>query len=184
LTSAEALKNRYRLDVAEEEVDAKERSSVPDPPPGGIGRVIARLKPEIYTIKGQIIQSNNSTMNRLRWATMGKDKADSIIKDISDINSMLHRLLDSLERERRRLVNEVLLRDILSQASTASEVEQIQQILEPSSTSSNESIKAAATLRQIRLYITNDVRDVEVKTSHSKERSKPCQASSNTSTKG
>ena len=69
-------------------------------------------------------------------------------------------------------MDDVLLRDMLSRASTASEVEQIQQILEQASNTNTESIKAAATLKQMRLYITDNVRDGEVKTVHSEEKSR------------
>jgi hypothetical protein len=172
LTSAEKLRASYSLDVNEEEVEAKERTEIQHSPPTGIGKFIARLKPEIYTLKGQIIQANNSTFKRLRWATFGKDKADAVLRDISDVGSRLDQLLDSLEQEKRAKVDEVLLRDILSRSSTASEVDQIQQILEPSVSSDYASIKAAATLKQIRLVIGADTRDDEVKTAitkHTKE---------------
>ncbi len=156
LTSAEKLKARYRLDVVQEDVakfdDAvKSRTT-------GLEKYISSLKPEIYSFKGQIIQANNSMLKRLKWAAMGKDQANVIINDISELGSSLHQLLDSLDRERRARVDDILLRDILSRSSTASEVEQIQQLLVTNPSMSNESVQAAATLKQIRLIIGTDAR--------------------------
>jgi hypothetical protein len=169
LTSAEELKSRYRLDVAEEVVGAREQAIAAQPPTKGVAKFIARLKPEVYTIRGQIIQANNTVIKRLRWATVGKDQANAITKDISDLNTRLHQLLDTVEQDRRTQVDAILLRDILSRSSTATEVEEIQYVLGPHPSTSTEAIKAAATLKQIRLYIGDEARDDEVKTTWSKE---------------
>jgi len=91
------------------------------------------------------------------------------MSDISDLNSKLHQLLDTVERERRTQVDVMLLRDILSRTSTAFEVEQIQCVLGPSPSFTNEAIKSAAILKQLRLYMGEETRDDEVRTPLSKE---------------
>lgn len=171
LTSAEALKNRYGLEVDEEEVNALEASqeNLLRPSATGIGKFIAKLKPEVSTIKGQIIQANNSVLKRLRWAAFGKDKADTVIRDISDLRDRLDKLLDPIDRDKRAKLTEMLLRNYVSQSSTASEVMDVQHILAPNSSPSAVSIKAAATLKRIRLVIGTDRRADEIKTPLSKE---------------
>lgn len=150
--------------MQEEELNEIDRSVVLESPPKGLAKLIARLKPNIYTIRGQIIQAHNGTFKRLLWATTGKEQANLVIREISDLNSRLHQLLDSLEQERRAQVDGVLLRDILSRSSTASDVEQIQEILAPSTSLDSQAIQAAATLKQIRLVIGVDKRDDEINT--------------------
>ncbi|KAG9204881.1 hypothetical protein G6514_010115 [Epicoccum nigrum] len=171
LTSAEKLKERYSLDVEEEDfLDVKGNSDW-QTKPVGIGKWIASMRPDMVTLKGHIIQKNNRVLKRLRWAVMGRDQAVAIMNDIADLVAKLNRLLDSVDREKQKRMDDILLRDILSRSSTASEVEQIQQILASDPSSNDNTLQAAATLKQIRLIIGADTRDDEVKTG------KPRQAS-------
>lgn len=169
MTSAEKLKERYSLDVSEEVVKESEGLQVVNPPHKGIGRFIARLQPDIYTAAGRVIQANNSTIKRLQWAAVGKDKAKRIIGDISDLNFKLEFLLDSADRENRDIEFAKLLRNIVSLVSTNAEAEEIKDLLEPSRSPSEKSIQAAARLKQIRLVIGADKRGDEVQTSPTKE---------------
>ncbi|CAO2648655.1 Nn.00g079220.m01.CDS01 [Neocucurbitaria sp. VM-36] len=169
LTSAEKLRTKYHLDVVQEDVTQSETASNPRTLPTGIERWIASLKPDILTFKGRIIEANNSVLKRLRWAAMGRDQANAIIGDITDLGSRLYQLLDSLDQERRARVDEILLRNILSRSSTASEVEQIQQLLISYPSQNNEAVQAAASLKQIRLIIGADTRKDEIKTTVSKQ---------------
>jgi hypothetical protein len=169
LTSAEKLKERYSLDVEEEDFLDIKGDSDWQTKPVGIGKWI--MKREMVTLKGHIIQKNNRVLKRLRWAVMGRDQAVAIMKDIADLVAKLNRLLDSVDREKQKRMDDILLRDILSRSSTASEVEQIQQILSSGPSLNDNTLQAAATLKQIRLIIGADTRDDEVKTG------KPRQAS-------
>lgn len=169
LTSAEKLKERYSLDVEEEDVLDIGGDSNWQTKPVGIGKWI--MKRDMVTLKGHIIQKNNRVLKRLRWAVMGRDQAVAIMEDIADLVAKLNRLLDSVDREKQNRMDDILLRDILSRSSTASEVEQIQQILSSGPSSNGNTLQAAATLKQIRLIIGADTRDDEVKTG------KPRQAS-------
>jgi len=121
------------------------------------------------TFKGQVIQKDNRALKRLRWAAMGKDQADAIICDIASLVSRLYQLLDSLDREKRIQVDDILLRNILSRSATASEVEQIQQLLISIPSPNNSALQAAAKLKQIRLIIGADTREDEIKTALSKQ---------------
>jgi hypothetical protein len=165
LTSAEKLKERYSLDVEEEDLIDIESESDWQTKPVGIGRwIAASMRPDMVTLKGRIIKKNNRVLKRLRWAVMGRDQAVAIINDIADLVAKLNRLLDSADREKQIRMDDILLRDILSRSSTASEVEQIQQILASGSSSNDSTLQGAATLKQIRLMIGADTRDDEVKT--------------------
>lgn len=166
LTSAEQLKKRYKLDVSEEAIqDTKaERQKAAEPPSQGLSKLIARLKPEVYTASGEIILQMNSPMKRLRWATVGRDKAKRIISDIADINGKLEYLLDSIDRESRQVDYNRLLRDLVSLTSTTDEVAEIQDLLEDGMKQSGagRAIQAAAKVKQIRLCIGADRREDEI----------------------
>ncbi|KAJ8112113.1 hypothetical protein OPT61_g5444 [Boeremia exigua] len=164
LTSAEKLKEKYSLDVEEEDCLDIKGDSDWQTKPVGIGQWIASMRPDMVTLKSHAIKKNNRALKRLRWAVMGRDQAVAIISDIADLVAKLNRLLDSVEREKQKRMDNILLRDILSRSSTASEVEQIQQILESGPSSNDNVLQAAATLKQIRLIIGADTRDDEVKT--------------------
>ena len=171
LTSAEKLKEKYSLDVEEEDVLDIKGDSNWQTKPVGIGKWIASMRPDMVTLKGHIIQKNNRVIKRLRWAVMGRDQAVAIMNDIADLVAKLNRLLDSVDREKQKRMDDILLRDILSRSSTASEVEQIQQILTSGPSSNDNTLQAAATLKQIRLIIGADTRDDEVKTRTSQQAS-------------
>ncbi|KAI1079486.1 prion-inhibition and propagation-domain-containing protein [Whalleya microplaca] len=166
LTSAEKLQNRYMLDVSEETVQESERALAINPPKQGLAKFICRLKPNIYTTSGKIIQANNGPLKRLRWATVGKDKSTRITRDIHNLVDKLEYLLDSADRESRRNEDVRLLRDLVSFTTTTTEIGELDGILEDGigSSSSERAIKAAAYVKQIRLVLGADQREDEVRT--------------------
>lgn len=174
LTSAEKLKTEYHLNVVEEEIKKFEVDSKPQKQLSGIERWLDALRPDITTLKGQIIQKNNRVLKRLRWAAIGRDQAYEIISDIAHLVTRLYQLLGSIDRDKRAKVDEILLRDILSRSTTASEVDQIQQLLEPTPrfqpSPANTSVQAAAKLKQIRLALGTDTREGEIKTALPRDR--------------
>ncbi|KAJ4340397.1 hypothetical protein N0V95_007510 [Ascochyta clinopodiicola] len=169
LTSAEKLKERYSLNVEEEHLVKVEDESSWQTEHAGIGRYIASLRPDMVTLKGHIIRKNNRVLKRLRWAAIGREQAFAIINDVADLVAKLYRLLDSVDREKQVRMDEVLLRDILSRSTTASEVEQTRQILAFDPSLKGNSLQSAAILKQIRLKIGADTRDDEVKTGKTQE---------------
>ncbi|KAH8647084.1 prion-inhibition and propagation-domain-containing protein [Tricladium varicosporioides] len=165
LTSAETLKTRYSLEVSEEIVLATDKSLAAQVPKVGIAKLIARLKPSIYTTAGKIIQENNSTFKRLRWATRDRDKLKRFLGEIAELVNKLELLLDRAEGEAERSEYNRLLREVISLTSTTSEAGQIKELVGqgPYPSSTQASIRAAAHLKQIRLVLGADQRPDEVK---------------------
>lgn len=165
LTSADTLKKRYGLDVSVEEVE-EERSREPQPPAKGIPAFIAKLRPEIHTAAGKVIQSRNGPIKRVRWAALGKGDAERLVKDVAQLNDRLVMLLDSADRERRRAEDEKLLRGLVSLTTTAVQVSRLEAVL-PTVTEKKKTaaaIAAAAHLKQVRLIVGTDRRTDEVQT--------------------
>ncbi|RYO86470.1 hypothetical protein DL764_009003 [Monosporascus ibericus] len=165
LTSADALKKRYGLDVSVEEIE-EEQSRDLQPPEKGIPAFIAKLRPEIHTAAGKVIQSRNGPMKRVRWAALGKSDAERLVKDIAQLNDRLVMLLDSADRERRKAEDEKLLRGLVSLTTTAMQVSQLETVL-PVVTEKKKTaaaIAAAAHLKQVRLLLGTDKRADEIRT--------------------
>ncbi|KAH0429342.1 hypothetical protein CcaCcLH18_08464 [Colletotrichum camelliae] len=169
LTSADRLKARYALEVSEEQVQEIEKLRALEPPKQGIGKLIARLKPNIYNTSAQIIQANNSPIKRLLWATRDKEKLKRIIKEIADLINKLEALLDDAERLSERGEYAKLLREVISLTSTTSEAGQIGELVRNIPQENTDgmadgmAIEAAAYVKQIRLVVGMDKREDEVK---------------------
>ena len=163
LTSAGQLSRRYSLVVTEEDVEESEKERAGLPPKQGLAKVLARLKPEVYTASSRIIQSSNGTIKRLRWASVGKDKGKRILDEISKLIDHLELLLDSADQERRAIEDGRLLRDLVSFATTTVEAGQVRDIIGESPNQDNkEAIREAAWAKQVRLVIGADKREDEV----------------------
>ncbi|KAI2465564.1 prion-inhibition and propagation-domain-containing protein [Annulohypoxylon bovei var. microspora] len=164
VTSADKLTKKYALNVLEEAVEESEREFAAEPPKRGLAKLYSQLKPEIYSTSGKIIQANNGAMKRLRWAATGKDNAKRIIGEIHNLIDKLEFLLDSVDRESRRVEDARLLRNLVSLTSTATEVAELGDMLEDGmSPSKNEiAIRAAAHVKQIRLTLGADRREDEI----------------------
>ncbi|KAF2815722.1 uncharacterized protein BDZ99DRAFT_565660 [Mytilinidion resinicola] len=167
LTSADKLKRLYNLQVQEEEelVHPKNVSvaSELDFPDSGIGKLVAKLRPDIYTTSAaQSVRIGGKAFRRLRWATIGRKQADRVIQDIAEQNTRLWQLLDSAEQLSLRNGVDALLRDIISRSNSTSEVETVQQLLNPGQAISDKALAAAASLKQIRLTIGVDKTDDEI----------------------
>lgn len=165
LTSAEKLKERYSLDVTEEEVREAEKLRALDPPRQGVGKLIARLKPTIYTTAAQIIQANNAPIKRLLWATRDRGKLQTILAEIAELIDKLQVLLDDAERLSERAEYSKLLREVVSLTSTTAEAWQVEELLGYGAHHGRDetAIKAAAHVKQIRLVVGIDRRIDEVK---------------------
>ncbi|EQB54949.1 hypothetical protein CGLO_05163 [Colletotrichum gloeosporioides Cg-14] len=165
LTSADRLKTRYALEVSEEQVQEIEKLRALEPPKQGIGKLIARLKPNIYNTSAQIIQANNSPIKRLLWATRDKEKLKKIINEIAGLIDKLEHLLDDAERLSERAEYTKLLREVISLTSTTSEARQIEELVRNvhQENTDDMAIEAAAYVKQIRLVVGMDKREDEVK---------------------
>ncbi|RYP79284.1 hypothetical protein DL770_006731 [Monosporascus sp. CRB-9-2] len=164
LTSADALRHRYSLDVTEEEVQATEEAQVTETPKRGVAKLIARLKPNVHTTAGKIIQENDSTIKRIRWAARDRDKLKAFLGEIAGLINKLEFLLDSTERQEQQEDYDRLLRGVISLTTTTAEAGQIKELLEdgPYRRKGEKAINAAAYLKQVRLMLGADKRGDEV----------------------
>ncbi|KAI1112334.1 prion-inhibition and propagation-domain-containing protein [Nemania sp. NC0429] len=164
LTSANLLRDRYSLNVTEEEVQAMEESQVSKVPKFGVVNLIARLKPNLHTTTSKVIQENNSVVKRLRWAARDRNKLKAFLREIAGQVNKLEFLLESGERQQEKEDYYRLLREVISLTTTTSEVGQIKDLLEdrPDLHKGERSINAAAYLKQVRLVLGADRREDEV----------------------
>ena len=131
LTSANMLKTRYALEVTEGEAQAGDEATreAVEPRRSGVARLIARLKPNLRTAAGRIIQEHNSPVKRLRWAARDKGKLQAFLGEISALINKLEFLLDSSEQQQENVEYDQLLREVISLATTTVEAGQIKDFL-------------------------------------------------------
>ncbi|KAI0195033.1 prion-inhibition and propagation-domain-containing protein [Astrocystis sublimbata] len=161
LTSATVLRDRYSLNVTEEEVQAMDESQLTEPARSVIAKLIARLKPTLHTTTSKIISENNSASKKIRWAARDRDRLKELLKQIAGHVNKLEFLLDSSERQQEKEDYDRLLREVISLATTTTEAGQIKDFLE-GGPSMRKSINAAAYLKQVRLVLGADKREDEV----------------------
>lgn len=154
LTSAEKLKSKYNLDIDDEILTATKLEDRAVDTSSGLTRFLRHLTAgESGNLRARAIQSQNSPLRRLRWASTGKDKTDRVVSDIAELNDRLDYLLDSADRERLHAASESLLRDLITHCGNPNEVSTINSLLNPLTSDSTQSLAAAASLRQIRLLL-------------------------------
>ncbi|RYP49838.1 hypothetical protein DL768_004530 [Monosporascus sp. mg162] len=155
LTSADTLRHRYSLNVTEEEVEATEEAQVTETPKRGVAKLIARLKPNLHTTATKIIQENDSTIKRIRWAARDRDTLKAFLGEITGLINKLEFLLDSTERQEKQGDYDRLLREAISLTTTTAEAGQIKEFLGdgPYRRKSEKAINAAAYLKQVRLML-------------------------------
>ncbi|KAE8384286.1 prion-inhibition and propagation-domain-containing protein [Aspergillus alliaceus] len=156
LTSAEKLKSKYNLDIDDEILTATKLEENAVETSSSLTRFLRHLtaaESGSLRARARAIQSQNSPLRRLRWASTGKDKTDRVVSDIVELNDRLDYLLDSVDRERLHVASESLLRDLITHCSNPDEVSTINALLNPSTSDSNQALAAAASLRQIRLLL-------------------------------
>ncbi|PKY08617.1 hypothetical protein P168DRAFT_314689 [Aspergillus campestris IBT 28561] len=154
LTSAEKLKSKYNLDIDDEILTATKLEEKAAETSSSLTRFLRHLTAaESGSLRARAIQSQNSPLRRLRWASTGKDKTDRVVTDIAELNDRLDYLLDSVDRDRLNAASESLLRDLITHCNNPNEVNTINALLNPSISDSNQALAAAASLRQIRLLL-------------------------------
>lgn len=154
LTSAEKLKSKYNLDIDDEVLTATKFDEKAAETSSSLTRFLRHLTAaESGSLRARAIQSQNSPLRRLRWASTGKDKTDRVVTNIAELNDRLDYLLDSVDRERLNAASESLLRDLITHCNNPNEVNTINALLNPSISDSNQALAAAASLRQIRLLL-------------------------------
>ncbi|PSR81517.1 prion-inhibition and propagation-domain-containing protein, partial [Coniella lustricola] len=176
LTSASKLRERYSLEVDGETVTAEEGrralAASAQVPKQGVRRLIDHLRPTIHTTAGSIIQSNNSAIKRLRWASRDKNKLQQYLAIIKKLIDNLEFLLDEADRKTDKNNYNRFLRDLVSLSHSTDEAGTIEQLLGQGSHESDvseEAIRAAAHVKQVRLVLSADKReDEESSRSHRK----------------
>lgn len=172
LTSAQELARKYSLEITEEEITAVE-AQAEGLPERGLYRAFKRLKPDVLHASARLIQSSNGTIKRLRWASVGKDKAKRILDEIGRLIDHLGVLLDSADRQKREEDDAQLFRSLISLSADISETGQVKDLLEGRTLSDvNETIREAAWVKQVRLVIGADRRSDEVHAKPSRENRK------------
>lgn len=172
LTSSEKLKKRYQLNVPEESSQGGgdgEEEEWAQPSPSGVERFLSALRPEVYTPGARAINAANSTLKRLRWAAVGRDKLSRVIDDLSALNDGLEKLLDAADRDWLRSSNGTLLREVLSRTTNPEEVLAVQKLLHPTLSVDQKTIDAAAEFKRIRLIVGTDKREDEIQPTPSKK---------------
>ncbi|KAK0665955.1 prion-inhibition and propagation-domain-containing protein [Cercophora samala] len=161
LTSANNLRTRYSLDVKEEELEAAEEEQAIEGEKKGVAKLLAKLKPNLRTTAGKIIQEHNSPIKRLRWAARDREKLQLYLKQIAELVDRLEVLLETSERQEEKVKYGQLLRELISMTTTTSEAGQIKDLVSDSGRYQH-AINAAAYLKQVRLVLGADKRDDEV----------------------
>ena len=162
LTSSEALKERYHLNV-EEESPSRSQSQWGDPakaPPSpsfqkssAFSIILAKLKPKYASSSARIIQESNTSIKKLEWASVGRDKLTGLVDDISYFNNCLHSLLELSDRVFVNAALSALLRDVISRSNVSSELDVVKELLRSTSVASSEAVACAASLKKIRLIL-------------------------------
>ncbi|PLB50014.1 hypothetical protein P170DRAFT_424443 [Aspergillus steynii IBT 23096] len=154
LSSAEKLKSKYNLDIDDELLTSTQLEEKTVETSSSLTRFLRHLTAaDSGSLRARAIQSQNSPIRRLRWASTGKEKTDRVVSDIAELNNRLDYLLDSMDRERLHAASDSLLRDLITHCSNPSEVTTINALLNPASSDSSQALAAAASLRQIRLLL-------------------------------
>ena len=155
LTSSQEWKARYALDMVEVGKNALERDAAAKDTPRktGFGLLLAKLKPTYARGSSRIIQESNTTIKKLEWAAVGRDKLSKLVDDISYFNKCLHGLLESTDRNFISAALGALLRDIISRSNVSSELDVVKELLQSTSVASPEAVASAASLKKIRLIL-------------------------------
>ncbi|KAI4176193.1 MAG: hypothetical protein LQ348_006051 [Seirophora lacunosa] len=152
LSDTQNIRRRYRLELVPlgSNALAQESDSTSST---GFGKLLSKLRPDFRHASSRIIQDNNSTAKKLRWAVFDKAKAAKLIEDIVYFNNCLYVHLDSLNQDFIKAALGSVLRDIISHSNATSELEVIKQLLGSTSVAAPAAVASAATLKQIRLVL-------------------------------
>ncbi|KAK4171968.1 prion-inhibition and propagation-domain-containing protein [Triangularia setosa] len=161
LTSTNTLRTRYSLDVKEEELEAAEEEKATEDKKQGVAKLLAKLKPNLRTTAGKIIQEHNSPIKRLRWAARDREKLKWYLEQIAELVDRLEVLLEASERQEEKTKYDQLLRELISLTTTTSEAGQIKELVGDTGRYQH-AINAAAYLKQVRLVLGADKRDDEI----------------------
>ncbi|MCJ1276602.1 hypothetical protein MMC21_004408 [Puttea exsequens] len=154
LTSSKEWRERYKLDVAELRREASTPDAAMAPSQKSpFGFLVSKLRPSYSSTSSRILLESNSTLRRLEWAAVGRDKMNRVVDDIHYLNDCLNGLLEFADRTFITSALEALLRDVISRSHVTSELDVVKELLQSTSVASREAVASAASLKRIRLVL-------------------------------
>ncbi|KAK3372003.1 hypothetical protein B0H63DRAFT_483542 [Podospora didyma] len=167
LTSADSVQNVFGLTVIEEDAAASAEEQLLGIQKNGVASIISRLMPDYNEAILRIAQEYESPIQRFRWVestTENKDKLKAFLNGTSILIEELRCLLDSFERAREKEKYLRFLRDVVSLTTTTAEAGQIRELFEAGrhQRKDEQSIGAAAYVKQVRLYLGAAKREDEI----------------------
>ncbi|KAL8721534.1 MAG: hypothetical protein Q9225_001788 [Loekoesia sp. 1 TL-2023] len=153
LSDTQSLKSKYCLELVQIESDTSEQETGASHNTS-FSKLLDKLRPNSRLSSPRIIHNGNGVAKKLKWAAFDKEKAAKLVDDIVYFNHSLFSLLDSVNQEFLRSALASVLRDIIYRSNATSELEIIKQLLRSTYTATSEAVSSAATLKQIRLALS------------------------------
>lgn len=153
LSDTQILSKRYGLELVQVESTVLAHEAVLPQKDTGLYKLLSRLRRSFRTASSRIIHGSNDPLRKLRWAAFDKDKAAKLIEEIVYFNNSLYCLLDNVNQDFIKSALGSILRDMISDSDTCSEIHIIKQLLCSTYVSTPDAVASAATLEQIRLAL-------------------------------
>lgn len=153
LTDVEKIKKDYelRIEITDDDLKPEDIAATRK----GLRGKLAMLKPKFQNQTAQRLHKSSTPWKRLRWAAFDKERLQILVQDVKFFNDRLYDLLENSDREFFKQALEALLRNVISQTESSSDLESIKMLLNPdiSKEGLESAISAAATLKQRRLAL-------------------------------
>ncbi|KFY56586.1 hypothetical protein V496_06682 [Pseudogymnoascus sp. VKM F-4515 (FW-2607)] len=153
LTDVNKIKKDYELHIEVTDDDLKMEDIAATRK--GLRGKLAVLKPKFQNQTAQRLHKSSTPWKRLRWAAYDKERLQILVQDVKYFNDRLYDLLENSDREFFKLALEALLRNVISQTESSSDLDSIKMLIDPdiSKEGSESGVSAAATLKQRRLAL-------------------------------
>lgn len=155
MTETSKFKEEYGLELIT--TDDELSTADLEKPRKGLRKLIANVKPDFHNETARSLQKGINIWRRMKWAAIDKAGIAVLINDIRSLVDKLYDLLLDSDREFIRNGIEALLRHVVSQASTPTDLASIEQLLSPKysvrSKFEESAVKTALGLKQKRLML-------------------------------
>ena len=159
MTDTQKLRKEYGL-VLEPTDENVAIEDIKGPPKVGLKGRLAWLKPKFLNETAQRLHKSSTPWKRLKWAACDDEGLRLLIGDIVYLNNSLENFLERADREASRAAFGMVLRTLVAQSSTPTELTQIQSLLSPVKFRQpdciDSAVAAAASLKQSRLIMGFD----------------------------
>ncbi|KFZ17361.1 hypothetical protein V501_01763 [Pseudogymnoascus sp. VKM F-4519 (FW-2642)] len=153
LTDVNKIKKDYelRIEVTDDDLKLEDIAATRK----GLQGRLAMLKPKLQNQTAQRLHKSSTPWKRLRWAAFDKERLQILIQDVKYFNDRLYDLLENSDRDFFKQALEALLRNVISQTESSSDLDSIKMLLSPdiSKEGLESAVSAAATLKQRRLAL-------------------------------